>query len=190
MSDNSADIEKRWEAASSAYESGNFELAIRAFTELYDEGIECCATEIGLVYESMGNSQAAIEWYQKGTYALDAESFIGLANLYVRGKGVDPSLEYAKEILSVCVRTCKDKVEHRVELLLGDIYSLENDEQRAKDCYNRSYSLGNLIALKRLVCMDKKNGNYLKFFLRKISLFFKVYSLLRRDLRDMRIREF
>ena len=188
-----SEFESRWLAASEAFEKDNKELAIKLFKELYDDGFGCCATELGMIYESIQNMESAIFWYQKGMRELDSDSFVGLANIYARGQGVEVNLEYAKEVLSIgaeACKACKEKTDHRINLLLGDIHLLENDEVRAVASYRKSYSQGNLIALKRLNCLDKEKGNYIRFAIGRIALFFKVYIVLRKDIRDIRVREF
>lgn len=182
------EYQERWQKAIDTLNSGDVDGAVFLLKALYKDDVFIAATELANIYEFKKEYQEAIDWYQKGIKEYDPDSYIGLANLYVQGKGVERNLLYAKEILSSDIFNIEDN--HRRCLLLGDIYTLEHDPVNAEVFYRKAYELGNLISLLRLAKQDKKNKNYIAFIWKKLKFFFKGLPVAKKNVSDSRIREF
>ena len=92
-----------------AARNGNFEMALREWTPLAEEGDATAQINLGVMYEDgkgvSTNYKTALKWYKRAAQQGDPRGQVNLGLMYAKGKGVRPDNIYAYMWLYIAALT-------------------------------------------------------------------------------------
>ncbi len=142
------------DSALAAYNRGDYELAVREWTELAENGDAVAQNDLGWMYEyGLGVAQdykTAAEWYRKSAEQSSPDAQNNLGEMYYRGLGV--KLDYVEAVrwYRMAAEQGNSDGQNGLGMMYEDGKGVAEDYKSAREWYRKSADQGNANAQNNL----------------------------------------